>query len=951
MTHSFAFNSGINLHVERRISPEDARRQTNTAIEILRRLREQPGVVLADEVGMGKTFIALAVGVSVALNDRKKRQVVVMVPPSLKEKWPRDFDVFRERCLPAGLRETVGAGSADSAIAFLKLLDDPEDRRKNLIFVTHGAMSRGLTDRWVKLALIQKALKGRHDTEALKRALDRVMGHLIRSASERLDGKGVWHRLLDTDTSRWLKFLQREGIDLKGEDGAAPNDDPVPELIADVLSDMRAADTNAVYEVLQGIPLRQSKNMPERVKDARQVIQEQLVPLWSRCLASIKEKLTLPLLILDEAHHLKNPETRLASLFHDHEAEADAEELGHGSLAGVFERMLFLTATPFQLGHEELCAVLDRFAGIDKSGFSAGAAGVGAYQGQMKALRLSLDRAQVSAVALDHAWGKLRSSDVVCNGDQASSVEQWWAGVEKGEALTNTAKEVIDRYRAAQRDLRDAEEKLKPWVIRHLKPRQLPAPFEGIVRRERRAGEGKEDQRGIGLSGEAILPFLLAARASFHTPKSRPVFAEGLASSYEAFLDTRRRNLGRTGRLTDEDDDGSANTPQNISSWYLDELERLLPGGDWRTASSHPKIAWTLERVLSLWRNGEKVVVFCHYISTGRTLRQVISNAIRAEITAIAAKKLRCSESAADDELERIGKRFFDVDSPLRESLDGLVQEIIRPFPALATPERIATLTEIVRRNFRTPAFLARFFPLEQEQLGRDAVLEALENKDQSGLSLRSVIERFCDFLEDQCGERDRDSYLGALSRIQVGSHVGTDVRDSYSPEELEDADTESLMPNVRLVNGRTRSDTRQRLMLAFNTPFYPEVLVASSVLAEGVDLHLNSRHVIHHDLCWNPSTLEQRTGRVDRIGSKAERCGLSIQVMLPFIGQTQDEKMYRVVMDRERWFQVVMGEDYRLDLESTEKLAERVPFPEAAARALVFDLSVSIPVQAAGVA
>ena len=151
MTRSFAFNNAINLHVERRISAEDARRQTNTAIEILRRLREQPGVVLADEVGMGKTFIALAVGVSVALNDRNRRQAVVMVPPSLKEKWPRDFDVFRERCLPAGLQDTVAAGSADSAVAFLKLLDDPEERRKSLIFVTHGAMSRGLTDRWVKL--------------------------------------------------------------------------------------------------------------------------------------------------------------------------------------------------------------------------------------------------------------------------------------------------------------------------------------------------------------------------------------------------------------------------------------------------------------------------------------------------------------------------------------------------------------------------------------------------------------------------------------------------------------------------------------------------------------------------------------------------------------------------------------------------------------------------------
>jgi len=91
-----------------------------------------------------------------------------------------------------------------------------------------------------------------------------------------------------------------------------------------------------------------------------------------------------------------------------------------------------------------------------------------------------------------------------------------------------------------------------------------------------------------------------------------------------------------------------------------------------------------------------------------------------------------------------------------------------------------------------------------------------------------------------------------------------------------------------------------------------------------------------------NPSILEQRTGRADQIGSKAERCGLPIQVLLPFIGETQDEKMYRVVMDGERWFQVLMGERYRLDLQSTEKMAERVPFPECAASDLAFDLAVT---------
>jgi hypothetical protein len=63
--------------------------------------------------------------------------------------------------------------------------------------------------------------------------------------------------------------------------------------------------------------------------------------------------------------------------------------------------------------------------------------------------------------------------------------------------------------------------------------------------------------------------------------------------------------------------------------------------------------------------------------------------------------------------------------------------------------------------------------------------------------------------------------------------------------------------------------------------------------------------------------------------------------VYLPYIAQTQDEKMYRVVMDRERWFKVVMGEKYKVDARTTEKLSERVPFPDSAAEGLVFELSV----------
>jgi superfamily II DNA or RNA helicase len=152
---------------------------------------------------------------------------------------------------------------------------------------------------------------------------------------------------------------------------------------------------------------------------------------------------------------------------------------------------------------------------------------------------------------------------------------------------------------------------------------------------------------------------------------------------------------------------------------------------------------------------------------------------------------------------------------------------------------------------------------------------------------------------------------------------------------------SENTLPNVRLVTGATKMDTRQNLMLTFNTPFYPDVLIATSVMSEGVDLHLNCRFIIHHDLSWNPSTLEQRTGRVDRIGAKVEQCGKSLEVYLPYVAATQDEKMYKVVMDRERWFNILMGEDYKEDLMSTEKISERVPLPEQIVKDLAFRLEV----------
>ena len=122
MTQRFRLHESIHLEgvpsgaKSQRIAAADAERQARTAEAILQRLHEQPGVVLADEVGMGKTFVALAVATSITLGDPDRRPVVVMVPPSLIDKWPRDFSYFATRCLDPNLASGVRCRSAATGV-------------------------------------------------------------------------------------------------------------------------------------------------------------------------------------------------------------------------------------------------------------------------------------------------------------------------------------------------------------------------------------------------------------------------------------------------------------------------------------------------------------------------------------------------------------------------------------------------------------------------------------------------------------------------------------------------------------------------------------------------------------------------------------------------------------------------------------------------------------------
>lgn len=72
----------------------------------------------------------------------------------------------------------------------------------------------------------------------------------------------------------------------------------------------------------------------------------------------------------------------------------------------------------------------------------------------------------------------------------------------------------------------------------------------------------------------------------------------------------------------------------------------------------------------------------------------------------------------------------------------------------------------------------------------------------------------------------------------------------------------------VRLLFGGMDLGDREELKAAFNDPADPvRILVATDTGSEGQNLQEIARYLLHFDVAWNPARLEQRNGRLDRLG------------------------------------------------------------------------------------
>lgn len=81
--------------------------------------------------------------------------------------------------------------------------------------------------------------------------------------------------------------------------------------------------------------------------------------------------------------------------------------------------------------------------------------------------------------------------------------------------------------------------------------------------------------------------------------------------------------------------------------------------------------------------------------------------------------------------------------------------------------------------------------------------------------------------------------------------------------------------PNhVVTIHGQTPRDRRRQIQESFEQDPEVLILVATDAASEGINLHRRAHLMVNYDLPWNPNRIEQRFGRIHRIG-QPERCHL----------------------------------------------------------------------------
>lgn len=151
---------------------------------------------------------------------------------------------------------------------------------------------------------------------------------------------------------------------------------------------------------------------------------------------------------------------------------------------------------------------------------------------------------------------------------------------------------------------------------------------------------------------------------------------------------------------------------------------------------------------------------------------------------------------------------------------------------------------------------------------------EARERGDE--VELRRIDE-YLELLDRQRRTPRADRPFGAFDELSEIAENFELLLDVNAPGAKDEALGQTARTFGRLLRqqqpiGGMAGQINRTLVQQFRMPGYPFVLVTTELLQEGEDLHTFCSSIHHYGISWTPSSMEQRVGRIDRVRSQTDR-------------------------------------------------------------------------------
>lgn len=293
------------------------------------------------------------------------------------------------------------------------------------------------------------------------------------------------------------------------------------------------------------------------------------------------------------------------------------------------------------------------------------------------------------------------------------------------------------------------------------------------------------------------------------------------------------------------------------------------------------------------------------------------------------------SEAGLYDKIDEYVREYYAQYNDVRKGL-GFLMEVYRKrltssFHAirLSLQRRQDTLAEALRTG--NYDLIVRQTQQEDEddeglempdELAEEFEDGSLKGSERTREHLRSVLQAEHDFLDSFVNNlRDLPSdskfeYLGDLLRKKLSSGVRRVIIFSQFKDTVD-----FLLDNLRPIygeklgsytgeggsywtNGQWVKCSKQKIQEKFRTEDDPlSILICTDAASEGLDLQ-SCNTLINYDIPWNPMRIEQRIGRVDRIGQASPK----VYVHTLYYKGTVEEDVYNVCLERIEKFRSTLG-------------------------------------------